>query len=246
MLQSAHLVDDTTVRPNVATVVVGLLVAQLRRQVVGGAYQGVGEVRALTKNTSHTEISEPGIVCRGEEDVQCLYIAVKDTICMEVLQAEADLEEKSPDRLFLEALLVPLQVHAQVTVLTILHDDVEGLFLQEGLHVGNNEFASGSHLAQQRDLLVRILPCLALHTPERNLLADKGKLVRFSLHLMHDAETATPELLPKVVVAPRRRHGGNAKHFKECGGDLSHGPASPRQTPPVTAASLRGAGSEIG
>ena len=59
MLEGAELVEDAAEGPDVALVVVGLLLAELGREVVGGADDGVGEVLGLVEHLGDAEVGTP-------------------------------------------------------------------------------------------------------------------------------------------------------------------------------------------
>lgn len=65
---------------------------------------------------------------------------MEDLVLVDVLKAEADLQEELPDFLLLQGLLVLcLQEHRQVPVVTILHHDMQSAILDERILILNDE-----------------------------------------------------------------------------------------------------------
>lgn len=65
---------------------------------------------------------------------------MQDPILMDVLESDADFKKKSPNFLLLErALVLKFEEMVEVAIVTVLHDDVEGIFLDERLLVAHDE-----------------------------------------------------------------------------------------------------------
>jgi len=91
VLEGAHFVEDAAEGPDVAFVVVGLLLTELRRQVVRRPHHRMRKVRSLVQHLSHPQVSNLYLVIFGEEHVDGFDVSVEDLVGVEVLQAEAHL-----------------------------------------------------------------------------------------------------------------------------------------------------------
>ena len=59
---------------------------------------------------------------------------------MDVLEPDADFKKKSPNFLLLEwAFVLQFEELVKVTIVAVLHDNVEGIFLNERLFVAHDE-----------------------------------------------------------------------------------------------------------
>lgn len=123
-LQSCHLIEDTPQRPDIGLVVVGLVLPDLRRGVVGRAGLGVEEPFFGDLGDVHVAQLDRAILV--EEDVGRLHVSVVDFEVVEGLESVDHLNENVPDFLFLEqlaALLMPHDLLIEVSMITKLHDN---------------------------------------------------------------------------------------------------------------------------
>ena len=81
---------------------------------------------------------------------------------MQVLNAEAHLEEESPDCLLRQALAhLPLKVQAKVAILAVLHDDVDIVLFGERVMILHD--VRTIHPCQDGRLVDRLLPLSRRH-----------------------------------------------------------------------------------
>lgn len=71
---------------------------------------------------------------------------MKDFVLVNVLQTKTDLDKELPDFLLFKRLFIlHLEVHWKIAIVAILHNNMQGIILNEGLLVlddeGMNEFA---------------------------------------------------------------------------------------------------------
>ena len=76
MLEGAKLVKNAAKRPNITLMIVGLLLAQLRAEVVRRADNGVSEVRRLVQHLRHTQIPNLDLVFLSQEHVNGLDVSM--------------------------------------------------------------------------------------------------------------------------------------------------------------------------
>ena len=85
-------------------------------------------------------------------------------------------------------------------MLAELHDDVQRLLLQEGVDVVHNVLAPGGDPPEELHLLVGLLPGLAPHALQVDLLAHERPAVGLPQHLQDRAEAPATQQLAKVEV----------------------------------------------
>lgn len=136
MFESAQLIEDAAQRPDITLVVVGLLLAELRGQIVRGADDGVREVCGLVEELGHTQVSDFDLVLSSEEHVYGLDVSVEYFVRVQVLNSEAHLKEELPNTLLCEGLShLLLEVETEVAILAELHDNVDVRLLGEAVVV---------------------------------------------------------------------------------------------------------------
>lgn len=69
MVQCGYLIEDAAETPNVALLVIGLLLANLRREVVGRSDGSVGAIVGMLQDSGYPEVADFYIALGGEEDV---------------------------------------------------------------------------------------------------------------------------------------------------------------------------------
>lgn len=108
--QSAKLVEEHTDAPNVALVVVRVVLNDLRTQVVGRTDHSLGQLVGRLHNARDTEVAKLYYVICGEEDIQCFDIAMHDLAVVAVLQCEHYLREPVEDLLLREVVFGDLRL----------------------------------------------------------------------------------------------------------------------------------------
>jgi hypothetical protein len=100
MLERGHFVKNTTERPNIALVVVRLVLTDFRRKVVRGADSCTCKLMSAMKNACNAEVSELDDVFLRKEDVLRFQIAVKDLAIVHMLQGKANLDKHVQNLIF--------------------------------------------------------------------------------------------------------------------------------------------------
>ena len=126
MLQSAQLVEDTSQRPDITLVVVGFFFAKLGRKVVGCTDYSVRKVGCLVEHLSHAQVAYLNLILLRQKHVDGLDVSVEDLVAVQVVHAQAHFNKELPD-LALTQLPphLPLEVNPQISVLAILHYDID-------------------------------------------------------------------------------------------------------------------------
>mmetsp|Transcript_88708 Transcript_88708/g.248189 ORF Transcript_88708/g.248189 Transcript_88708/m.248189 type:complete len:267 (+) Transcript_88708:204-1004(+) len=132
VLKRAQLVHHAPVRPDVALLVVGLLLAHLGRQVVGGANQGLREARGLAEDPCNAQVPNTDVVNGVQKHVQRLDVPVEDPVRMQPRDPDADLQSQLPHHGLLQRFAaLGLEIRSQVPMLAVLHDDVQGVTVEK-------------------------------------------------------------------------------------------------------------------
>lgn len=138
--ERAHLVHETSERPNVRFGVISLVPPDLRRRVVRRA--GLSPQHPILSNFGDVEISDhrSAFIAR-EEYIRAFEVSVDDGLGMEVLEALEYVAHVDPDDFLLEVRLEGgelLDVLEQIASFRVVGDDAELLdgFVEEGLAVG--------------------------------------------------------------------------------------------------------------
>ena len=114
--------------------VVRFLFAKLWREVVRCTHDCMSKVGSLVEHLGHSQISNLDLVILSEEHIDGLNITMQNLVCVEVLHAQTHLHEELPNARFPKlATHLTLQVKTQVSILTVLHDDVNRCLLSEGI-----------------------------------------------------------------------------------------------------------------
>lgn len=85
MFQSHHFLKDAAQRPHVTLLVVGLLLADLRRQVLGSADCGLRTVLSVLEHSGNAEVAHFDLAFVVQEDVLRLQVPVQDLAVVDVL-----------------------------------------------------------------------------------------------------------------------------------------------------------------
>jgi hypothetical protein len=179
MPEVAHLVEDTTERPNIRLVAVWLILEQFWRHIVWSTNACVGKIFGAVKNLSNTKITETDLAIL-QEDVLSLHISVQDLTFMQIEQGEPHLDEPLQDLVFAKVLaLGGLDLAVDVAFVAINHDDVQILFAVYITVLVRNDVRV-SNLLQQSHLVLGVLKILLLHVSGLHSLDD----VVFALSLV--------------------------------------------------------------
>ena len=101
MLKGAQFVEQTSHGPNVAFLIIGLLFAQLGRQIEWRAHHGLSKL-VTGQHFSHSQVPDLDLLIFVHEDVEGLDIAMQYFVLVDVLKAEADFNKESPYFVLLE------------------------------------------------------------------------------------------------------------------------------------------------
>mmetsp|Transcript_23955 Transcript_23955/g.41253 ORF Transcript_23955/g.41253 Transcript_23955/m.41253 type:complete len:363 (+) Transcript_23955:474-1562(+) len=149
--QGHHLIQKTPERPHVALVVVRLVLAQLRGEVVGRAALRLSNGGGAPEDRRDAEIAHlHHLLVLAQEQVLRLQVAVQDLLAVDVLQGHAHLHEVVQDLLLAHGEDGALEELAQVPRLRVLHHDVQVLAVLEVLDVPHD--VRVPHLLQHLDL----------------------------------------------------------------------------------------------
>lgn len=100
MLQRAQFVQHAPKRPDVRLIVVGLLLTEFWRKVVGRANHCIRHFQRRLKLLSNPQIPNLDDVVFRQEHVNRLYVPVQNLVRMKVMNAEAHLDEELPNSAF--------------------------------------------------------------------------------------------------------------------------------------------------
>jgi hypothetical protein len=137
--EGAQFVEQTAQRPNIAFFVVRLFLAELGREVKRSPNHSLGKLVA-SQNFGYPQIAYLNLLILVHKDVQSLDIPMQYLILMDVLKTQTYLDEESPNFVLLQGpLILQLEVVVEIAIVAVLHDDVEGVVLDEGLLVAHDE-----------------------------------------------------------------------------------------------------------
>ena len=92
------------------------------------------------KPSSGSKISDFCGVVFSQEDIKGLQVSVDDIMAVQILYAKTYVNENFPNEILYEKLSILLfYIAAQVTMLTILHHDVDLRINDESVKISNNE-----------------------------------------------------------------------------------------------------------
>mmetsp|Transcript_105291 Transcript_105291/g.280352 ORF Transcript_105291/g.280352 Transcript_105291/m.280352 type:complete len:280 (+) Transcript_105291:141-980(+) len=141
-LQGAELVEDAPHGPDVRGPGVGLLLADLRAEVVGRPDLRLRAGRGGAEHPRDAEVAHLEVPAPGEEEVPALQVAVQDVLLVDVLQREERLRHPLQDLLLgdgLARLPRELDLRGQVPPLAVGHEDAEPAAVDEVLPVLHDE-----------------------------------------------------------------------------------------------------------
>mmetsp|Transcript_97077 Transcript_97077/g.307945 ORF Transcript_97077/g.307945 Transcript_97077/m.307945 type:complete len:282 (+) Transcript_97077:840-1685(+) len=177
VLQSGRLVQDHATAPDVALIVVGLLLDYFWAEVVGRADHGLGIALHGLEHPRDAKVTQLDLAAGHEEDVLGLEVPVKHPPRVDVQQRETDLDEPSQDCCLRQQLPLPLvDCRVDVAAVGVVHDDAEpALPCHE--HVLELDDVWVLQLLQHQCLLHRFLALLAVHDPRVHLLHDAHGII---------------------------------------------------------------------
>ena len=208
-----HLVNDAPQRPHVALVVVRLVLAQLRGQVVRRAHQRLGKVNRVRHHLGDAEVPNLRVAVLVEEYVLSLDVPVQNLEAVYVVQPQRGLQRESPHDILRQRLgLGALHQRVHRPLGRVLHHDAqpvarrdEGFVIPDDVRV----IELGEDAALVDGLL--LVPARGAH---RDLLHHVGPLPLLGIsparHRVDHAEGPFPELaldlevLQPGGVGPRR------------------------------------------
>ena len=194
MLEGAEFVKDAAEGPDVTFVVVGFFFAELGREIVRGTYNCMRHILCLIQQFCDTQISHFDPILPPQKHIGRLNIPMQYLILVQVPQPQTHLNKELPYlALRQRPVHLLLQVLAQVAIFAVLHDDVDGVALDEGIIVFNNILAvnprHNSRLKNRFPFLFRIHPARVDH------LHHVDAAVFFVFDRVNHAERALPQLL---------------------------------------------------
>ena len=93
VLEGGHLVQDASHGPQVGLVVVRLILADLRAQVVRRPDTSFRKLGCPVKNPSDAEVSELNNKSRCDKNILSLDVTVENVTAMDVVDSETELEK---------------------------------------------------------------------------------------------------------------------------------------------------------
>lgn len=163
--ERAHLVEDAAEGPDVRLLVVGLLLADLRGQVVGRADGGLGAVVGVLEHSGDAEVADFDLSVLVHEDVLRLEVSVEDLAVVDVLYGQRHLHEPVHDLVLRVAhlpyflLVRDLRVH--VASVCVVHHYAQAPLVHEALLVRDDVRVSQS--LQNMNLIYGILSLFPVH-----------------------------------------------------------------------------------
>mmetsp|Transcript_101291 Transcript_101291/g.326511 ORF Transcript_101291/g.326511 Transcript_101291/m.326511 type:complete len:422 (-) Transcript_101291:94-1359(-) len=214
---SAHLVQNATHRPHVRRPRVGLVLADLRAEVVGGPDLRPRACQGVRQDLCDAEVPHAQDVVLGQEEVGGLQIAVQDVPVMQMLQCQDRLREPPENPILGQGLVGPagnLDFAGELPALAEVHEDTQHALVREALPVADDV---GMLQRRKQLCLLHCIFCLLAASPaDINHLADSsGTALR--RHQDRTAVRALADLLDLREGMPReqcrnallcqRRHG---------------------------------------
>ena len=93
MPQRYHLIQDASQRPNIRLLVIGLLLANLGREVVRCTYGCLGTIVSMLEDTGDTKVTYFDLSTLCHENVLSLQIAMQNFTIMDMLNRQSHLNE---------------------------------------------------------------------------------------------------------------------------------------------------------
>lgn len=119
MLQRAQLVQHAAKRPDIRLIVVGLLLTEFWRKVIGSANNCIRHFQRRLKLLSNPQIPNLDNVVLRQEHVDCLNVPVQNLVRMKVMNANAHLDEELPNSAFWQSTSLHLfQILPKVAIFT--------------------------------------------------------------------------------------------------------------------------------
>ena len=93
MPQRHHLIQNAPQRPNIRLLVIGLLLADLGREVVRCSNGRLGTIVSMLEDTGDTKVTNFDLATLCHENVLYLQIAMEDFTIMDMLDRKRHLNE---------------------------------------------------------------------------------------------------------------------------------------------------------
>ena len=194
MPKGTQLVEHAAQGPDVALVVVGLFFAEFGGEVVGRAYDGVRHILCLIQQLGDAQITNLDLVLLPQKHVRRFDIPVQYLVLVEVLEAEAHLNEELPYLLLIQRPIHLLfQKLAEVPILAILHDNIYRVFQHKRVVVLDDVLAL--HLCHYRCLKHRLLLLVRVHFPRIHHLHHIQLAALLVPHRVHDPKGSLAQFL---------------------------------------------------
>lgn len=100
VIQSQHFIQNASQTPNVTLLIIGFLLADLRREVVRSANGSLRFVVSVLEHSGNAKVSNLDLVLAGQEDVLRLQISVQYSSVVHMLDGQTDLHEPVQHLLF--------------------------------------------------------------------------------------------------------------------------------------------------
>ena len=216
-----NLVQHAAQRPHVDGLGVRQALAELRREIVRRADNGLGHLVLLhvfgQPKVAQLDVEQPRLRVALEEHVLRLEVAVEDAGRLDAVHGphgQRELGEEAHDRAERHlgaGLLALLHQVAQGARVSELHDNAElvEVLVQERVVVRDyvGVVAELGELLHDQDLALRLLLLLLGHLADVHLLDDKVAAVVLARDLEGRAERAAAEHIPALVLVHARGGG---------------------------------------
>jgi hypothetical protein len=184
MTKRHHLIEDTAKGPNIRLLVVGLLLANLWRQIVWSSDGRLGTVISVLENSCNTEITDFNGPILVHKDVLSLEISMQDLPIVNVLDGKRHLDKPVEDLVLTVAdfsnLFLVGYFGVQVSPVCIVHDDAEAALIHKRLFVSDD--VRMAHRLQDVHLVDGVLTLFTVHLRNVDDLHNVGLSISHRLH----------------------------------------------------------------
>jgi hypothetical protein len=132
--QGSHLVEKNTKGPDIRLEAVALTLDDLRGEVVGGSYDGLGLGARVGKDTGDSEVTQLDDSIFVDKDVLTLKITMQNLFVVAMLNGEGDLGEPVQKLILGHIVLAALAVDCleallnfalKITIICVVHYDAQ-------------------------------------------------------------------------------------------------------------------------
>ncbi len=146
MSQCHHFIKNATQGPDVTLLVVGLLLADLGRQIVRSSDGRLGTIICMLEDSRDTEISYLDLISLCHEDVLGLQITMQNLSIVDVFYCQAHLDEPVEDLVFgvcdLANFLLISNFSIKIAPIGIVHHNAQTFFIHKRFFVRDNIWMS--------------------------------------------------------------------------------------------------------